>query len=189
MWTSPAPIPSRIPSIPWKTDTRTAGASLPSFFPSCPHSAGRTTPVPCVTFSRSIPPDAPFFVRIVHTGQMVRKHQDADGTTAARDKGAQAAMAYCCHRRADAPVVFPLLRRTALKTSLPRPSRIPSMASVPLASCSGLPPSGLRPLTPRAKISFCPCPAAGTGAPVRPRASASTVPAGDAVQTLPRIIP
>lgn len=98
-------------------------------------------------------------------------------------------MARCCHRRADAPVVFPLLRRTALKTSLPRPSRIPSMASVPLASCSGLPPSGLRPLTPRAKIGFCPCLTAGTGAPVRPRASASTVPAGDAVQTLPRIIP
>ena len=186
MWTSPAPIPSRIPSTPWKTDTRTAGASLPSFFPSCPHSAGRTTPVPCVTFSRSIP-GCSFFILSVHTSQTVREHQEAGGTTAGRDKDAQAAMARCCHRRADAPVAFPPLRRNALKTSLPRP--IPSMASVPLASGSGPHLSGLRPLTPRAKIGFCPCPAAGTGAPVRPRASASTVPAGDAVQTLPRIIP
>ena len=32
MWTFPVPIPSRIPSTPWKTDTRTAGPGLPSSF-------------------------------------------------------------------------------------------------------------------------------------------------------------
>ena len=81
------------------------------------------------------PPGCSFFILSVHTSQTVREHQDAGGTTAGRDKDAQAAMVRYCHRRADAPVAFPPLRRTALKTSLPRP--IPSMASVPLASCSG----------------------------------------------------
>lgn len=79
MWTFPVPIPSRIPSTPWKTDTRTAGAGLPSFFPSCPHSAVRTTPAPCVTFSRSIPPDAPFLSASSHTGRQDAEAADRTG--------------------------------------------------------------------------------------------------------------
>lgn len=189
MWTSPVPIPSRIPSTPWKTDTRTAGSGLPSSFPSCPHSAVRTTPAPCVTFNRSIPAGCSFFCPPLHTSPHGEGNADRTGPPKAEN----------AHKIRQRPAFLPLpfaqgralscgctifSRKRACRTA---PFRLPPPGSpiLPLRPR----PSGLRPLSPRAKISFCPCPAAGTGAPARPRASASTVPAGDAVQTLPRIIP
>lgn len=190
MWTSPVPIPSRIPSTPWKTDTRTAGSGLPSSFflhvHTAPSAQLRRRASPSTGAS---PPDAPFFVRL--------------STLARTEKGAQTGQARQKRktrtRSVNAPPFLPLpfaqgralscgctifSRKRACRTV---PFRLPPPGSpiLPLRPR----PSGLRPLSPRAKISFCPCPAAGTGAPARPRASASTVPAGDAVQTLPRIIP
>ena len=133
------------------------------------------------------PPDAPFFVRLstpartekgAQTGQARQKRK-----TRTRSVNAPLSCPCLSHRAGPSPAVAPYFPENApagpslsgFWQPVPRPLR-PR-------------PSGLRPLSPRAKISFCPCPAAGTGAPARPRASASTVPAGDAVQTLPRIIP
>ena len=188
MWTSPVPIPSRIPSTPWKTDTRTAGSGLPSSFPSCPHSAVRTTPAPCVTFNWSIPAGCSFFCPPLHTSP----HGEGTADRTARQKREART------RSLNVPLSCPCLSyragpSPAVRHIFPK-ARLPDRPFPAPASGSPLPPlrprpSGLRPLSPRAKISFCPCAAAGTGAPVRPRASASTVPAGDAVQTLPRIIP
>ena len=208
MWTSPVPIPSRIPSTPWKTDTRTAGSGLPSSFPSCPHSAVRTTPAPCVTFNRSIPAGCSFFCPPLHTsphgeGQIAGEaagigllHTSPHGEGTADRTARQKREART--RSLNVPLSCPCLSyragpSPAVRHIFPK-ARLPDRPFPAPASGSPLPPlrprpSGLRPLSPRAKISFCPCPAAGTGAPVRPRASASTVPAGDAVQTLPRIIP
>ena len=188
MWTSPVPIPSRIPSTPWKTDTRTAGSGLPSSFflhvHTAPSAQLRRRASPSTGAS---PPDAPFFVRLstpartekgAQTGQARQKRE-------ARTRSVNAPLSCPClsYRAGPSPAVAPYFSENApagpslsgFWQPVPRPLR-PR-------------PSGLRPLSPRAKISFCPCPAAGTGAPARPRASASTVPAGDAVQTLPRIIP
>lgn len=94
-------------------------------------------------------------------------------------------------RAADRAGPVPFLRLRHIVPQKLLPDRLfPAPASGRPHSPAPAPsPFGLRPLSPRAKIGFCPCPAAGAGAPVRPRASASTVPAGDAVQTLPRIIP
>lgn len=188
MWTFPVPIPSRIPSTPWKTDTRTAGSGLPSSFSFMstqrrPHNSGAV---------RHLQQEHPrrmllFFVRLstpartekeAQTGQARQKRK-----TRTRSVNAPLSCPCLSHRAGPSPAVAPYFSENApagpslsgFWQPVPRPLR-PR-------------PSGLRPLSPRAKISFCPCPAAGTGAPARPRASASTVPAGDAVQTLPRIIP
>lgn len=187
MWTSPVPIPSRIPSTPWKTDTRTAGSGLPSSFPSCPHSAVRTTPAPCVTFNRSIPAGCSFFCPPLHTSPHGEGSADRTGPPKAGS----------AHKVRQRPAFLPLPFVQGRASPAVAPYFSENAPAGPSLSGFWQPvprplrprPSGLRPLSPRAKISFCPCPAAGTGAPARPRASASTVPAGDAVQTLPRIIP
>lgn len=188
MWTSPVPIPSRIPSTPWKTDTRTAGSGLPSSFflhvHTAPSAQLRRRASPSTGAS---PPDAPFFVRL--------------STPARTEKGTQTGQARqkrkTCTRSVNAPLSCPCLSHRAGPSPAVAPYFPENAPAGPSLSGFWQPvprplrprPSGLRPLSPRAKISFCPCPAAGTGAPARPRASASTVPAGDAVQTLPRIIP
>lgn len=189
MWTSPVPIPSRIPSTPWKTDTRTAGSGLPSSFSFMstqrrPHNSGAV---------RHLQQEHPRRMLLFLSAS---PHQPARRRERRQDRPAKSG------KRAQGPSTprFPALafrtgpglscgctiffRKRACRTD---PFRLPPPGSpiLPLRPR----PSGLRPLSPRAKISFCPCPAAGTGAPARPRASASTVPAGDAVQTLPRIIP
>ncbi len=204
MWTFPVPIPSRIPSTPWKTDTRTAGPGLPSSFSFMsaqrrPHNSGAVRHL-----QQEHPPGCSFFcphrptpaarMRRPRTGRARLKREDT------RTRAANARCARRCLRTGPGPL-----------PRMPSPPRLPERSPAPyrshnilaLSSCSrprpllprgsGLPgqpaSSGLRPLSPRARIAFCPCPAAGTGAPVRPRAPASTVPAGDAAQTLPRIIP
>jgi len=190
MWTSPVPIPSRIPSTPWKTDTRTAGSGLPSSFflhvHTAPSAQLRRRASPSTGAS---PPDAPFFVRLSTPARTEKGAQTGD-RPAKSGKRAQDPSTPRFPALAFRTGPGPLLRLHHIfpKTRLPdRPFPAPASGSpiLPLRPR----PSGLRPLSPRAKISFCPCSAAGTGAPARPRASASTVPAGDAVQTLPRIIP
>lgn len=189
MWTSPVPIPSRIPSTPWKTDTRTAGSGLPSSFSFMstqrrPHNSG------AVRHLQQEHPRRMLLFLSASPHQPARRRERRQDRPAKSGKRAQDPSTPRFPALAFRTGPGPLLRLHHIfpKTRLPdRPFRAP-------ASGSPIPPlrprpSGLRPLSPRAKISFCPCPAAGTGAPARPRASASTVPAGDAVQTLPRIIP
>lgn len=209
MWTSPVPIPSRIPSTPWKTDTRTAGSGLPSSFSFMstqrrPHNSGAVRhlqqehPRRMLLFLSASPhqPARRRGQQLWRNNGPPAPHQPARRRERRQDRPAKSG------KRAQGPSTprFPALafrtgpglscgctiffRKRACRTD---PFRLPPPGSpiLPLRPR----PSGLRPLSPRAKISFCPCPAAGTGAPARPRASASTVPAGDAVQTLPRIIP
>ena len=188
MWTSPVPIPSRIPSTPWKTDTRTAGSGLPSSFSFMstqrrPHNSG------AVRHLQQEHPRRMLLFLSASPHQPARRRERRQDRPAKSGKRAQdpstprRSCPCLSHRAGPSPAVAPYFPENApagpslsgFWQPVPRPLR-PR-------------PSGLRPLSPRAKISFCPCPAAGTGAPARPRASASTVPAGDAVQTLPRIIP
>ena len=188
MWTSPVPIPSRIPSTPWKTDTRTAGSGLPSSFSFMstqrrPHNSG------AVRHLQQEHPRRMLLFLSASPHQPARRRERRQDRPAKSGKRAQdpsrprRSCPCLSHRAGPSPAVAPYFPENApagpslsgFWQPVPRPLR-PR-------------PSGLKPLSPRAKISFCPCPAAGTGAPARPRASASTVPAGDAVQTLPRIIP
>ena len=67
-------------------------------FPSCPHSAVRTTPAPCVTFNRSIPAGCSFFCPPLHTSPHGEGSADRTGPPKAEN----------AHKIRQRPVFLPL---------------------------------------------------------------------------------